>query len=91
MVVSQDEFVQMMLMLQKKGCHNINFVTPTHFMPQILAALCRAQEEGLRLPLVYNCGGYESIESLKLLQGVIDIYMPDVKYADERNARRLSN
>jgi putative pyruvate formate lyase activating enzyme len=80
-----------MLQLQKRGCHNINFVTPTHFMPQILQALFIAQEKGLYLPLVYNCGGYESIEVLRLLEGVIDIYMPDAKYADETMAQRLSN
>lgn len=90
-VVGQDDFVQMMLILQKQGCHNINFVTPTHFMPQILEAVFLAQEQGLRIPLVYNCGGYESIDSLRILDGVIDIYMPDVKYADEQTARRFSH
>ncbi|MBN3038033.1 MAG: radical SAM protein [Candidatus Omnitrophica bacterium] len=91
MAVSVDEFVQIMLLLQKKGCHNINFVTPTHFMPQILEAVFMAKEKGLKIPLVYNCGGYESLESLKILRGVIDIYMPDIKYADEDIAARLSN
>lgn len=89
--VSLDEFVQMMLLLQKSGCHNINFVTPTHFIPQMLKAVFMAQEKGLHLPLVYNCGGYESVESLALLEEVIDIYMPDAKYADEENAGKFSN
>jgi putative pyruvate formate lyase activating enzyme len=89
--VSQDEFVQLMLLLQKKDCHNINFVTPTHFMPQILEAIFIAQEKGLDRPLVYNCGGYESVESLALLEGTINIYMPDVKYADEEVAKKFSN
>lgn len=90
-VVSQSEFVQLMLLLQKRGCHNINFVTPTHFMPQILEAVFVACEQGLDIPLVYNCGGYESIEALRLLEGVIDIYMPDVKYADQESACKFSN
>lgn len=89
--VLEDEFVQMMLSLQNRGCHNINFVTPTHFMPQILQAVFVAQKNGLVIPLVYNCGGYESVESLRLLEGVIDIYMPDVKYAGEEAARSFSN
>ena len=90
-VVSQDEFVQMMLSLQERGCHNINFVTPTHFMPQILKAVLTAQGKGLCVPLVYNCGGYESLRSLQLLEGIIDIFMPDMKYLDEETAHRLSN
>jgi putative pyruvate formate lyase activating enzyme len=90
-VISKSDIVQIILTLQKKGCHNINFVTPTHFMPQILEAIFIAQENGLKVPLVYNCGGYESLESLKLLEGVIDIYMPDVKYAEEKNSKELSN
>ncbi len=71
-----------MLHLQAKGCHNINFVTPTHVMPMILSALKIAGTSGLNVPLVYNCGGYESVESLKLLDGIIDIYMPDFKFWD---------
>jgi putative pyruvate formate lyase activating enzyme len=81
---------QAMLALQSEGCHNINFVTPTHVMPQILEALPEAIEGGLRLPLVWNCGGYESLEALKLLDGIVDIYMPDLKYADAAAAERLS-
>lgn len=73
-----------MLSLQQAGCHNINCVTPTHVVPQILEALIPAVEAGLRLPLVYNCGGYESLETLRLLDGVIDIYMPDFKFGEGR-------
>jgi len=71
-----------MVRLQEMGCHNINFVTPTHVVPQILEALAYAVDMGLRLPLVYNCGGYEKVETLKLLDGIIDIYMPDFKFWD---------
>lgn len=80
----------MMLSLEQRGCHNINLVTPTHVVPQILSALVIAAEKGLSIPLVYNCGGYESIETLKLLDGVIDIYMPDMKYSDEPVGRAFS-
>lgn len=88
--VSVEEIAQYMLALQARGCHNINFVTPTHVIPQILASLKIAIEQGLEVPLVYNCGGYESIETLRLLNGVFDIYMPDIKYADEEVAQCLS-
>ena len=81
---------QAMLRLQEEGCHNTNFVTPTHVMPQILEALLEAVEGGLRVPLVWNCGGYESLASLRLLDGIVDIYMPDVKYGDAAIAERLS-
>jgi putative pyruvate formate lyase activating enzyme len=80
----------MMLELQARGCHNINLVTPTHFVPQILAALPCAVENGLHLPLVYNSSGYEASNALRLLDGVVDIYLPDAKYADNAVARRLS-
>ena len=88
--VSVQQLAEMMLELQDRGCHNINLVTPTHFVPQILAALERAIEGGLRLPLVYNTSGYERVETLQLLDGVVDIYLPDAKYADDETARRLS-
>ena len=81
---------QMMLDLEKRGCHNINWVTPTHFVPQILDALCFAVEKGFRLPLVYNTNGYDSLETLELLEGIVDIYLPDMKYADESTARAYS-
>jgi putative pyruvate formate lyase activating enzyme len=89
-VVSAQELAGMMLSLQRMGCHNVNFVTPTHQVPQILRALVLAAEQGLCLPLVYNCGGYESLGTLQLLDGVVDIYMPDLKYADAEIARRYS-
>ena len=80
----------MMLSLQAKGCHNINLVSPTHVVPYILDALELAASMGLYLPLVYNTGGYDSLETLKLLDGIVDIYMPDMKYADEKTAEQLS-
>jgi len=80
----------MMLELQSLGCHNINLVSPSHVVPQILAAVLIAAQAGLRLPLVYNTGGYDSMESLRILDGVIDIYMPDMKYASNQIARHYS-
>ncbi|MHC1624556.1 MAG: radical SAM protein [Methermicoccaceae archaeon] len=89
--VTYERLATIMLELQNKYmCHNINLVTPTHFVPQILEALYIAIERGLKIPLVYNCGGYESIKTLKLLDGVIDIYMPDLKYDNDKNAQRYS-
>jgi len=89
-VVSTETLAGMMVALQNRGCANINLVTPTHQVPQILAALPDAIEHGLCVPLVYNCGGYESLETLRLLDGVVDLYMPDLKYADAEVGRRLS-
>lgn len=86
-----EELAEIMLRLQKMGCHNINLVTPTHFVPQILEALVLAAPEGLRLPLVYNTGAYEELETLALLDGVVDIYMPDFKYWDSEVAAKLSS
>src|SRR5256712_13393447 len=80
----------MMLRLQEQGCHNINFVTPEHVVPQILEALPLAIEGGLRLPLVYNTSAYDSMESLELMEGVVDIYIPDFKYWDSEMARKYS-
>lgn len=88
--VTLKELAQMMLSLQKRKCHNINFVTPTHQLPFILSALKIAIEEGLKVPLVWNCGGYESIESIKLLEDIIDIFMPDFKYWDTEFAQKYS-
>lgn len=85
-----DDLAAMMLALQNHGCHNINLVTPSHVVPQILSAVELAAAHGLRLPLVYNSSGYDSLETLRLLDGVIDIYMPDMKYADAVVAERLS-
>jgi putative pyruvate formate lyase activating enzyme len=84
------DLANLMIGLQKQGCHNINFVTPTHFVAQILEALSIAVEKGLKIPLVYNCGGYESVETIKLLDGIFDIYMPDIKYADSEVAEKYS-
>ena len=88
--VGPEELAAMILHLQALGCHNINFVSPSHVVPQILAGVLIAVQAGLRVPLVYNTGGYDALETLKLLDGVFDIYMPDMKYADESVARRLS-
>ncbi|RPF46975.1 putative pyruvate formate lyase activating enzyme [Thermodesulfitimonas autotrophica] len=88
--VSVTRLARMMLALELMGCHNINLVSPTHFVPQILAALAKAAAEGLNLPIVYNTGGYESLETLKLLDGIIDIYMPDFKYTDPESAAKYS-
>ena len=88
--VEPEELASMMLSLQAQGCHNINLVSPSHVVAPILAALLIAAEAGLRLPLVYNTGGYDSLEALQLLDGVVDIYMPDMKYADEEVAYRYS-
>jgi putative pyruvate formate lyase activating enzyme len=89
-VVSVERLAGMMLELQRKGAHNINLVTPTHFMPHILAALPYAIRGGLHLPLVYNTSGYESVAALRLLESVMDIWLPDAKYAGDRIARHLS-
>jgi putative pyruvate formate lyase activating enzyme len=85
------ELAQMMLALQLQGCHNINFVTPSHVVAQLLEAVWIAARRGLTLPLVYNTGGYDSPEALALLDGVIDIYMPDMKYGDSAIAREFSH
>ncbi len=86
-----DELARGMIYLQNRGCHNINLVTPTHFVPQIVESLMVATEKGLNLPVVYNCGGYEKVETLKLLEGIVDIYMPDIKYSDPVVAEKYSN
>ncbi|MBI4720388.1 MAG: radical SAM protein [Chitinivibrionia bacterium] len=89
--VRSDELADMMMALQRFGCHNINVVTPTHYVPHILEALLLACETGLAIPIVYNSGGYESLETLALLDGVVDIYMPDFKYGDAADAKRYSD
>lgn len=88
--VSAQELAQIFLRLQEAGCHNVNLVSPTHYIPQILEALLFAAEGGLTIPLVYNTGGYDSVAALRLLEGVVDIYMPDAKFGDEGIARRLT-
>jgi putative pyruvate formate lyase activating enzyme len=87
---SPEQLAAMMLELQECGCHNINFVSPSHVVAQILAATLIAAQAGLHLPLVYNSGGYDSPVALALLDGVIDIYMPDIKYADAHIAKKYS-
>jgi putative pyruvate formate lyase activating enzyme len=89
--VSVDEVASMMLTLQGRGCYNINLVTPTHYAPQLVKAIKLAAKGGLHLPVVWNCGGYENVEVIKLLDGIIDIYMPDIKYGDAIPAKRYSN
>jgi putative pyruvate formate lyase activating enzyme len=79
-----------MVGLQRRGCHNINFVSPTHFVPQILKALPQAIQMGLSVPLVYNTGGYDSVETLQLLDGIFDIYMPDFKYSAGKISQQYS-
>jgi putative pyruvate formate lyase activating enzyme len=88
--VEPEKIARMMLELQSLGCHNINLVSPSHVVPQILAAVLIAAQAGLRIPLVYNTGGYDSMAMLRLLDSVIDIYMPDMKYSDPGTARRYS-
>lgn len=86
--VSDKQLAAMMVYLQNKGCQNINFVTPSHVIPQILSALSIAIDKGLNIPLVYNTGGYDSVESLKLLENIVDIYMPDLKLLSVQSARK---
>ena len=82
--VSFERLAQMMIELQSRGCHNINLVSPTSHVPAIVKSLAIAREKGLKLPLVYNTNAYDSVEILKLLDGIIDIYMPDAKYSDDK-------
>jgi len=88
--ISFEKLASIMLELQGRGCHNINLVTPTHQTPMILKAYEIAKEKGLSMPIVYNCGGYESLRVIKLLGGIVDIYMPDFKYFDPEMALRYS-
>src|SRR5687767_6807908 len=80
--ISHERLAEMMLELQARGCHNINFVSPTHFVPQMARAILIAAEQGLRLPIVYNTNAYDSVEVLRLLEGIVDVYLPDLKYAE---------
>jgi len=89
--VTPEILAKMMLSLQRQGCHNINFVTPTHVVPQILVSLILAREDGLTVPLVYNSGGYDTVDALQLLDGIFDIYMPDAKYGSDEMALKYSN
>lgn len=85
------QLAEIFLALQEKGACNINLVTPTHFVPQIIPALLTAKKEGLSLPIVYNTGGYEKVETLRLLEGLIDVYLPDLKYVSTRLSTRYSD
>ncbi|HML79597.1 MULTISPECIES: radical SAM protein [Geobacter] len=89
--LTTQDLADRMLGLQKRGVHNINFVTPTHFLPQILAALWLAIPRGFRLPIVWNSSGYEKVDALRLLDGIVDIYLPDMKYAAGEPAVRFSS
>ncbi len=89
--VSREELAGCMLELQKMGCHNLNLVTPTHVMPQILASLQLAIKKGLSIPIVYNTGGYELKNIIELLEGIVDIYLPDMRYADTESALKFSS
>lgn len=89
-VVNAEVLAQRMLSLQNQGGHNINLVSPTHFVPQILEALLIAVGKGLNIPLVYNTNGYDTVETLKLLDEIIDIYLPDIKYSDDKSAQECS-
>ncbi len=89
--VTEEELCEMFLTLQHKGANNINLVTPTHYVPQIITSLKMAKQKGLTLPIVYNTSGYENEETLKMLSGYIDVYLPDMKYFSDRYALRYSN
>ncbi|MDD2499821.1 MAG: radical SAM protein [Geobacter sp.] len=88
--ISTSELAQRMLRLQKRGAHNLNLVTPTHWLPQFMAALWLAIPQGFNLPIVWNSSGYETVEALQLLDGVVSVYLPDMKYADNQQAVELS-
>ncbi|GHT51401.1 radical SAM protein [Endomicrobiia bacterium] len=88
--VSLDELVKMMLKLQSRSAHNINFITPTHYSAQIAKSVYLARKKDLQIPILYNCSGYENVETLKLLEGIIDIYLPDMKYSDNEIAFKYS-
>ncbi len=90
-IISVEDLAGLMILLQKRGCHNINFVTPTHQVHAIVAALPMAIDFGLNVPLVYNTGGFDSIQTLKQLEGIIDIYMPDLKFTDPDVALSLAD
>jgi putative pyruvate formate lyase activating enzyme len=89
--LSCEEFAGMMVRLQNQGCHNVNIVTPTHVVPQMMKAVKIAADQGLTIPIVYNSGGYDAVQTLQLLEGIVDIYMPDAKYADDDIALTLSH
>lgn len=88
--VSFDRLAEIFLELQRQGCHNINWVSPTHFVPQLVKSLLIAAQHGLRLPVVYNTNAYDSVDVLKLLDGIVDVYLPDLKYSDDEAGREYS-
>ncbi len=89
--ITVEKLAEIMMTLQNQNANNINLVTPTHVVPQIIEAVLLAKNKGLKIPIVYNSGGYEKVETLKLLKGIIDIYMPDAKYSDDRTAEKYSD
>ena len=89
--VSIDKAAEIMLSLQSRGCHNINLVTPTHYTPQLVKTISVAAGRGLKLPIFWNCSGYENVETIKLLDGIVDIYKPDIKFSESEPAKRYSN
>ncbi len=89
--VTLEKLAGIMLGLQKEGVHNINFVTPTHVVPQIIEAVSAARAQGLKIPIVYNSSGYESVETLRMLASTVDVYMPDIKYSDDEQAVKYSS
>lgn len=89
-IISDEELADDMVRLQKSGCHNINWVSPTHFVPQLVESLFKARRKGLKISVVYNTGGYDHPQTLKLLDGIVDIYMPDMKYGDNEMGRKYS-
>jgi putative pyruvate formate lyase activating enzyme len=86
--MTPDRLARLMLALESRGCENVNFVTPTHFAPQIAEAIVEARGRGLSVPIVYNCGGYESVEALRLLSGLVEVYMPDAKFMSADSSAR---
>lgn len=89
--ISEEEFIRIMLNLQSRGAHNINLVTPTHYTLQIIDGLKKIKGKELKIPVVYNCGGFEKVETLKAIDGLVDIYMPDIKFSDNVKASKLCN
>ena len=90
MEISEERLKEIFLELQEKDAHNINLVTPTHYTPEIIRAIRNAKEQGLRLPIVYNCSGYEKVETLKMLKGIVNVYLTDFKYMEREAAVRYS-
>lgn len=89
-IADPERIARMMMELKEQGAHNINYVTPSHVVPDIIEAIYIARNEGLNIPILYNSGGYDAVETIKLLDGIVDIYMPDMKYSDDANAKRYS-